>query len=401
MQSVCFVVLPSPFLIDDKVFPPLGVLYVASALKMQGYEELHVHDGEIEKIPRGFDIYAVSATTPHFLNAKKALNVIRGYANGKTPRVIIGGPHATVDPESCLNAGFDGVVLNDGEVGMSLAAEYRCRIIDAPSDIDIHPDRSLIDLRGYKYLVDGEPATSVMTTKGCPYKCAFCCKVRKNVRIFPASHVIDELRFLKDHYGYKAFMFFDDIFILNKPRLLTILDEIKHWNIKWRCFARADIIVRHGQEIMNRMAEAGCKEIGMGVESGSNKILKIINKGEDVDTLKRAVEIVKKANIRIKGFFIVGLPSESPETIGETVNFIKEVELDELDFTILQPYKKSDIYDNKHLYDINWDHLDLQKSWYKGTPGEYESQVWTSKLSARDIVYFRDELEKKFKKWGA
>ena len=142
-----------------------------------------------------------------------------------------------------------------------------------------------------------------------------------------------------------------------------------------------------------------CSSDLMGIETGSPHILRVINKGETHETISKAIELLKNYNIRVKGFFIVGLPSESPESIKQMEDFILSNNLDDIDFTIFQPYKKSHIYENKHLYDIQWDNIDLQKSWYKGLPESYNSQVWTSKMSQRDIVEARIYLEQKYKKW--
>jgi anaerobic magnesium-protoporphyrin IX monomethyl ester cyclase len=395
-KSICLVSLPSPFLIDEKVFPPLGLLYLAGSLKKQGYRNIMVYDGDIETIPKGFDIYGLGVTTPQFPQAKKALEHIRSYGRAQ---VMIGGPHASIDPESCLESGFDSVVMQAGEASVPLVADHRCRIIDTPYHGVEHPDRSLIDLRKYHYEVDGRPATSVMTTRGCPYQCGFCCKINKKVIIYPAQFVIDELRMLKDLYGYKAFMFFDDIFILNIQRLKTILDEITPWDVRWRGFVRADIAAKNGLDMAKRMYDSGCREVGMGIETGDSEILRIVNKGEDHDTIKRGIEILKSAGIRVKGFFIVGLPSESPVSIEATRMFIKDTGLDDIDFSLFTPYKKTNIYENKLLFDIHWDKLELEKSWYKGTPGEYTSQVWTSRMTREDLVSARNNLEAEFKQW--
>lgn len=390
MDRICLIALESPFLIEDKVQPPLGILYVASSLLEKGFEVV-VHDGRIEDIPES-DIYGISSTTPQFHLAEKARSFIKK-RNSKA-RVIIGGPHASTAPESCK--AFDGVVIGDGEVSAFLMAQYKIKLIECPSDKLYHPARHLIDLKSYKYKIDERPATTIMTSKGCPYSCAFCCQINK-FSAFNAEFVREELFDLIDNYGYRAFMFFDDIFILQKQRMYDILHGIK--DIIWRGFSRADAIVRNGEDTLKFMAESGCREIGMGLESGSDKILKIINKKETTDIYKRAIEMIHNQGIRIKGFLIIGLPSESKETIQETYNFLEAVGLDDLDISIYQPLKKSHIYENKNQYDIFWDNLDFEKNWWKGTPGEYKVQVHMFTLTSLDILEARDMLEGRFKKW--
>lgn len=394
-MKICLVAPPSPFLLDDKVNPPLGVLYVAAALKRK--HEVIVHDGSIKEIPQGFDAYGVSITTPQFPIAVEILKWLRYFEN--KPKVIAGGPHATVDPESCIDAGFDSVVMDAGERGLELAIEHNLKVVSAPWDGMLHPDRSLINLHDYRYSIEGVPATTVMTTRGCPYKCGFCCKVNKQVKIYPAEFVLEELRDLHFNHGFNAFMFFDDIFVLNKKRAETILKEIKKWNIIFRCFVRADIALRHGKEFFELMKEAGCREVGLGVESGSDKILRVINKGEGSHEIKAGIKLIRSAGIKVKGFLVVGLPSESKETIQETINFLEETEIDDIDISLYQPYKRTAIFDNREKYDVNWDILDLRNSWYKGTPGEYQSNAWTSGLGREELVQAREHIEAKFKKW--
>ena len=396
MKDICLISPSSPFLIDDKVFPPLGLLYIARELNDRGYP-LYVHDGPTNEIPDKFDIYGVSITTPQFPQSLEILKHIKN--NNPNAKVVAGGPHATVDYESCLDAGFDSVVIQGGEASLPLVADHGCRVIETPYFREIHPDRTRIDIRKYKYEIDGRPATSIMTTRGCPFQCGFCCKVNKKVKVYPSEFVIEELRELYDTYGYRAFMFFDDLFIIDTKRLLSITDEIKKWDVVWRGFVRADLAVRNGIEIARRMYESGCREVGMGIESGSDNILRTINKGEDSDTLKKGIAILKEAGIRVKGFLIVGLPGESPETIEETRKFLHISGLDDVDFSLFTPYKKTNIYDNKEKFDIHWDNLDLNHLWYKGTPGQYESQVWTSTMSRTDLVNARDMLENEFKHW--
>lgn len=399
-MSVCLVALPSPFLIDEKVFPPLGILYVAQALRLQG-KDVYVHDGAIEDIPTGFHHYGISATTPQFPLARKALQHIR--TSGKYQscrRVFIGGPHATVDPESCLAAGFDGVVMGEGEVAAKIAVDFCARRIEAPMvwSPDMMPARELIDIKSYHYTIEGRPATSVMTTRGCPYTCGFCCKSTGRVKLFPAEHVIAELQHLKDEYGYTAFMFFDDIFILDVERFVKISEWLKCNDIKWRAFTRADLLVKGGEELVKRMKETGCVEVGIGVESGSPLILQKINKGEDIFTMKKGIWLLQKAGIRVKGFFIVGLPSENWCTIEQTKQFLDQMHLDDCDFSIFTPYKGSHIYEHREEYDIFFDNADLEKLWYKGKAGEYESLVSTTYLTRKEIVQARDELERTYKK---
>ena len=393
-MNICLVSLPSPFLTDDKVFPNLGVLYLHAALQSRGIEA-YVHDGKIEETPQGFSHYGVSATTPQFPLAIEALQQIK--SKNPQAKIIIGGPHATVDPSSCLESGFDSVVQGYGEEALPLVMKTGYEIVSEPYHPIIVPNRSAINIHKYKYFIDGREATSVMTSRGCPFSCAFCCKSAGKVTLHPASLVIAELKELMEVYGYEAFMFFDDIFVSNPKRLGCILAYLTGKNVLWRGFVRADMLLELGDDIVHDMALSGCVEVGMGVESGSDKILKIINKGEDTETIKKAVRLLHRHDIRVKGFFIVGLPSESRESVDDSAQLCFEAQFDDVDFTIYQPFKGSHIYENKEKYDIGWVESDLRDMWYKGNKN-YHSNIWTSHLSQNEIEEARDYLERRFKK---
>jgi len=385
-MEVCLIRCPSPFLIDDKVFPPLGIMAVGTGLKAQGHKVLITDD-----IPTGFNYYGVGPSTPEYPNAKRILQIIK--QDNPRAKVIIGGPHATLKTDECLKDGFDRVVRGDGETANILVGGPVVVGVERPLDDYPIIDRSLVDIKSYRYFLKDELTTTVVTSRGCPYKCAFCCKNYVSVRLRSADSVIAEIRNLHDDFGYTALMFFDDIFILDRQRVEAICRVLKELGIIWRCFVRADLVVKHGRSLLQTMADAGCVEVGMGIESGSDKILSIINKGETVKTIKAAIKMLHEENIRVKGFFIIGLPGETRDTLDETQRFVEEMYLDDKDFTIFQPYAGTPIWNHRESFDIQWDNLTYDNMFYKGKPGEYKSFVWTSELSQEDIVKARDVLQ--------
>jgi radical SAM superfamily enzyme YgiQ (UPF0313 family) len=176
---------------------------------------------------------------------------------------------------------------------------------------------------------------------------------------------------------------------------------LSNLGIIWRCLIRADTLVRYGDDVVKMMADCGCISAGMGIESGSPQILKNVNKKQSVPTIKKAVTMLKRHGIMVKGFFIVGLPGETQGTLNETKAFLDEMELDSVDIKIYQPYPNTLIWDNKDQYDISWsDGLDYSKQFYKGRPEEYYGNIYTSALTNEQI---RDEwiaMEAQYKKGG-
>ena len=392
-MNVTLLRCPSPFLIDEKVFPPLGLMAVGTSLQEQGCS-VRVADAFFP----GTDWYGIGPTTPEYPLAKIMLQEVR--SRRPTAKAMIGGHHASLYPEKCRGDGFNLVVVGDGE-GLQKEMLLAGGIVRPPAlPLDSYPiiDRTLVSpsIHEYHYAINGVPATSLVTAKGCPYRCGFCSKHWTGVRVRSADHVIREIDQLYYDWGYKALMFFDDIFILRPDRVRKICACLKSREIVWRCFVRADLVVKGGQGLMRCMAESGCVEVLMGVESGSDAILKAINKGETVSDIRLATTWLDDHGIRVKGLFIVGLPGESPETLGETERLVNDLPFAALDFTIFQPYAGSPIYENKRDYDIDWEALSWDDSYYKGRPGEYRCKVWTSSLTPKELEAARDDLEQQY-----
>ena len=395
-MDVCLIILPSPFLIDERVFPPLGLMAVGTALKLKGHD-VTIYDGDIDKVPLNFSYYGFGPTTPEYPYALAIKNRIKQH-NPKA-KVIIGGPHATLNT-SCLNDGFDCVVSGDGENVVEQAFLKDAPMIIAPErPLDEYPiiDRTILDLKKYQYYLNGRLATTLMTSQGCPFKCGFCAKNYRSVRFRSVESVLKEIDMLHFDFGYDALAFPEDLFILDKQRTERICGYLKGLDIIWRCLIRADIAVKHGQAFIKTLADSGCVSVGMGVESGSDKILSTIHKGETVETIKTAIRMLKGEGIRVKGFFILGLPGETEETLAETNLFLAEMNLDDVDIKIYQPFPGTPIWHNKDAYDIQWQEIELGKAFYKGRPREYYGNVRTSALTNRQIYDSWVEMEAKYK----
>jgi radical SAM superfamily enzyme YgiQ (UPF0313 family) len=368
---------------------------VGTGLKSKGHD-VTIYDGD--DIPTGYDAYGFGPTTPEYgyaLYVKEVLSM----TDDAQAKCVIGGPFATLQPQKCIDDKWDSVLVGDGELLSNLAFNESGILIAEERPIDEYPiiDRSLIDIKSYKYELDDRIATTIMTGKGCPFKCAFCCKNHRSVRLRSAENIIKEIDYLHYDFGYDALAFPEDLFILNRKRAETVFAHMKKRGIISRCLIRADVISRYGSEFAEMMADCGCTHVGMGIESGSDKILKIVNKGESVKTIKYAIEILKASNIRVKGFFIVGLPGESYETLAETKAFLDEMQLDDIDCKIFQPYPGSPIWNNKEEYDINWHDIPLENMFYKGRPGNYHGTVSTSSLTTQQIYDEWVAMENKYK----
>ncbi len=368
-------------------------------MKRDGHDVV-LYDGEIEHLPLDYDYYGFGPTSPEYPHAVDSLHRIKE-AN-PSARVVAGGAHVTLLHAQCHDDGFDCLVVGDGEDAASQAFLGDEKIIHAdsrPLDEYPIPDRTLVDIRGYRFKLHDRPATTVMGSRGCPFRCGFCCKNHNRVRLNSAKRMIEEIDMLRTQFGYTAIAFPEDIFTLDKRRTTEVCKYLKDHGIIWRCLVRADLTVKYGEGFIDMMVDSGCVGVGMGVESGSDTILRNINKSETVGQMRTAVAMLKDRGMFVKGFFIVGLPGESEETLAETEQFLKEARLDDIDCKIYQPYPASPIYDNREQYDIQWEATPLEYAFYKGVPGEYYGNISTSALSNERIVEAWKHFEQTYKDW--
>lgn len=399
---------PSPFLINQKCFPPLGILYLAAVLEKNNIPvkvvDLADSEGSLESTLDsclgGSRIYGISSSTPQYPYAKKIKDIIKG----KKPdaRIIIGGAHPSSLPKECLEDGFDCVVIGEGEDAILDVAKAVRENKELPSlmqlpyisDLDSvpFPARHLLPIKSYGYDIGQECyATTIITGRGCPFACVFCSKDvwQKCVRFNSVNYTIEELRSVISDYNIKHFLFLDDAINLDKDRIIDLCRKLKPLGIKWRCYARADFNAR---EVLLAMKGAGCVEIGVGIESGSQKILDTVGKGSTVAKNTSFVNECKEAQIAVNAFIMIGLPGEDYQTVEATRRWMEEVRPDKFGFNIFMPYAGTPVYSNPQNYDLFIDDIPQEHSWVKGRQGEYHCYVSTSKLSSGEILRLFNEL---------
>ena len=396
-MRVVLVIPPSPFLINPRKFLPLGRVYLSSVLNQLGHEVevIDLAGGEPMPDVEG-DVYGISANTATFPYALRVLKEIK--ENDEKARVIIGGPIATIEPHTCLEAGFDQVVVGEGERDIAkIASGCREKIIKEPFIENLDqipfPDRDAI-IDNYYDELDGDPCTNIITSRGCPYQCVFCVKIWGSVvRYHSADYVLKEAKLIRERYGIRALWFFDDELLLNKERDFKIFRGLRELGMIYRIFTRSNLV---DKKVAKLLADTGCREVLIGVESGSNRIKRIVKKGTTREVDKRAIKLLYEHGIKVKATFIVGLPGETHETLQETWQFCEEIEpyVADFDFSVLVVYPNTEIYNNPEKFDIKFD---LSYHPYKTKPGEYICTVSTSSLSSEEILRWRDALEKRFK----
>jgi anaerobic magnesium-protoporphyrin IX monomethyl ester cyclase len=193
----------------------------------------------------------------------------------------------------------------------------------------------------YRYL----PQATMITSRGCPYRCAFCDRsvFGNRYRARTAKNVVDEMELLMTEYGAKEIRFWDDTFNIDQQRVVAICDEISKRNldIAWTCLGR----VNHMNEtLLEAMAKAGCWQVDYGIESGNQKILNGITKGQTLEMVRKVVNMTSRAGIGVRGFFMLGLPGENEATMNDTIEFAKRLDLTSAVFHITTPFPGTELF---------------------------------------------------------
>lgn len=384
----------SSFLLDQKMFPPLGILYLAGYLKEKGLKVqcLDIALGHTLDMVES-DIVGVSFTTPQRDSAFKIASRL------KNKVLIAGGPHPTHMEQECLDNGFDHVVKGYGEHKLYniLINEYKLpmeEIKTEPRATDLpYPDRDALPIHEYVQYIDGRLSTPILTARGCNNSCSFCSKISRKLKLQTAERTINEMHHITETYGFTAFTIYDDSFTISKKRLAKIVDGIKDDDYRFRCFCRSDLL---SDKVCELLACMGMDTVGIGIESGSDDILKMNMKRATRDDNTEAIERLHKHGIKAKAFLIAGLPGETHETIWRTMEWIETAKPDDIAMSVFQPLPGSHIFNNPAKWNINFSY-NGQPLWYRGKPDEYISNVRTEMLSTDQIVAYRDFIEKKYK----
>jgi len=359
--------------------PPLGLLYVGGALRQNGYDVkiYHIKASQISRaaveIANEAPLFVgLSVLTGQAMHSCVALSRhLKGLCD--VP-IVWGNAHPSLLPEQCLGEDcIDFVVIGEGEEtsvelanALSEGADvssinglgYKCdnEVIVNPrrapiKDLDAYPmDWSLIEDRMEQYLNpywDRKRMLHTVSSRGCPYDCAFCYNAKFSCRRWnchSANFIIDQVKWLKNKFNIDAISWDDDNFFMRKERAFEIVENL---SLPYYCETRAEYV---DDDFARRLSGTDCRLILMGMESGSNRILKSINKGCTVEDNLRAVKnLAKYPNVCISGSFMFGLPTETYAEYQDTINLIiRMLEVKpQMVFTsgFFMPYPGTELYD--------------------------------------------------------
>jgi anaerobic magnesium-protoporphyrin IX monomethyl ester cyclase len=340
--------------------PPLGLLYIARSLLDAG-QKVEILDffneGQLLKSINSIDAIGISVSTQHYQDAAHLANIIKE----KEPSIpiILGGPHSTFHPKKSLKdipyadisvSGEADFIIkdiasaleNDKDFSRISGISYRKnnRIVTSKQtqwieDLDSvpFPARHLIEKYDYgkinnTYLYK-QKFTSMITSRGCPFKCRFCTHhvfSYKNFRQRSAQNVVDEIQKISEKY--KSLMMVDDNFLTDKKRIHQILDSIIQMDLDLDLIIPTTRVDSANRELYKKMKKAGVKFLGFGIESGNQEILDFYNKQITVRDIKKAVNMSQEMNFITFASFILGAPIETKEQINNTIDFACSLPLD-------------------------------------------------------------------------
>jgi len=385
---------PSPYLTNDAAYPPMGLLYLAASLIIQGHEVKVVDltggiDWKKEIMKQHADLFGITCVTPNFSIVSEIAEVLNN-------TIVIGGPHPTFLPEETLEkVSCNTIVIGEGEVAIQeltrdlergcLESIYRGGMV--PVEAIPKPARHLVDL--HRYRPGGEDATTIYTSRGCSYNCNFCSKITGRIyREFPISRVVEEIEEVIS-MGFRKIVFGDDNIIIDPMRVRRLLRAIKPLNIEFRLNQDARCV---REDLIALAASSGCTEISYGIEHGSQKILDLMNKHTTVEANKDVILATKKHGLTAKAYFIVNFPGEDDETVNETLKFAAEVMPDRWLLSSFAPLPGCDVFRNPEKYGITW----LSKNWEDyylvGKGGGFKPCFTTKTLSVEKQIYLHDMM---------
>jgi len=417
--------------INQKFFNPLGIAFLSALLKERGLKVVKIDctfrmfDEVIEQIvilrPKIIGFYTMVTFTKNINDLIEAIRPIFPES-----LYICGGPLATLFPKAFsrkfdivfkgeMDATFTNFVRDYFEHGASKKYFILKRNLSKYSGIYVNkrykffetkvihlsekefktlplPDREDFDHVKYQKFwqeKEGMKSTSIITTVGCPFNCDFCSKpiFGNYLRKRNINDIMKEIEHIKS-LGYNHLWISDDCLTLDLKFLNEFCDRLieKNFDIKWSCLSRADIL---DFKVFKKMKRAGCEKVYLGLESGNDEILKLMGKNLTVNMGRKAVALYKKALIQVAGFFIVGYPGETWETIDQTFDYALELNLDEVSFNVPYPLPGSDLFERISM-------IDFDKDWVVENEIKFVyDSVFEEEIINQKIENFYKEYEKK------
>jgi len=346
------------------IFPPLGLLSLAAFLKNRHNVivlDMILSDQSEHDLPELLnkikpDIVGVTVVIGLWPSALRIFRKIKNIA--PSIYTVAGGPNVTYyTQETFSHKEIDFLIVgngqkplmelcdqlengNNGEGIINCYAQNSCytkfNCIHSNSyNINKfpYPDRTFTPYSQYKFpFCPDNPSTTMVTSMGCPFRCAFCTTTRPPTQMLSTESIVEEMEEIQQ-LGIRSILFQDELFTLHPKRVKTVCDELinREVRLNWTMKSRIDTIKPWMPKLMKK---AGCFNIHFGIESGNDKTLKRMNKGYTQEKIKKTVEMVKNEGLSCTGNFMLAYPGEDEKDILQTIDFAKELNLDISQFSL-------------------------------------------------------------------
>lgn len=403
------IVLVVPLSRTHYVVPPIGLGYIATALRNKGFNDIVILDCLKEKLGLkdlqkrlvqlkpavvGFQLYSYD-----FPFVKKSIEMVKEMAPGSI--VIIGGPHVSATGALALREipRADFGFVGEGEVGMPLLMKRLLReenisfrqvpglIYREDDGINMNPRAAIVGLDdlgfpAWDLMVPGEypdspqggfyknfPIAPISTTRGCPYSCTFCgstVNMGKKLRFRSISMVLQEMQMLYNEYGVREFHIIDDMFNFRKQRVSAFCNGVRDHRLDISYTFPNGLRLNHlDLETLRMMRDTGASSFNVGIESGSQRILDMMKKNLTLELIEEKVNLVVETGLEPCGFFIIGYPGETIEDIKATIKFAKRLKLKRAHFSNFLPLPGTEatrqLIENKEIEKPVWEDLFYSK----------------------------------------
>jgi anaerobic magnesium-protoporphyrin IX monomethyl ester cyclase len=386
--------------------PSLGLLSLAAVAREKGFECKIIEASSLqltleeclEQIKSWHPhIVGITACTTAIVSAAEVAKRIKEWDSDIT--TIIGGPHLTALPQETLETypQFDIGIIGEGEETLAelLGKIETKKSLNSVKGLIFRQNGNFVKTEPRPFITSLDdlplpawdllpgfphsykpaalkvrrlPAAHVVSSRGCPFQCIFCDRsvFGRKYRIHSSKYMMELIKKLYHDFGVREISFEDDTFTLFIERLVKLCNMIMQegLDISWSCNGRVEAVK---PELLKLMKQAGCWQIAYGIESGDQKILDIAKKGITVDEIKCAIQWTHEAGIFSKGFFIVGFPQESEETLQRTINFARKLKLDDVSISLMTPFPGTEIYkwgDKYGSFENDWKKMNLLDAVY-------------------------------------
>lgn len=418
--------------LSSGVTHPLGIAYLAAFLIKHGFN-VKILDNNIERMDKKqFGNYLKKITpryvgfgtfTNSFRNSLEFAAIVKEWDS--KIKVIFGGAHVSALTKEVLSYhAVDIVVKKEGEETLldllrtidskgdlanvkGIAYKDGERIVENP-DRELYPEIDKLPFPAYELLPMDKyylPASrrmgrgrigTIITGRGCPYRCTFCSRsvFGRGVRLRSPQNVVAEMKYLVDRYHIQEFLVWDDVFTIDDKRAIEICHLIKKNNldIVWSCSSRVD---RVSEILYKELYSSGCREVLLGVESGSQIILDSLQKDTTLHQVEGSVRLCKKYGMRAFCTFVIGSPFETRDTLIQTLNFVKKIDPHYALFCLLSPLPGSQLFNEA----VSGGYIDAKRAnWddFISVLSAAPPPIKISSLSKEELVRWQKKLFREF-----